>query len=184
MSKSLISSNKTSLERQFSAGGVVFKKVKDEGTKIKVLWLITKSRPSKLFPKTIWRLPKGWLDDELGGKRPGPLASGKKQAKEADIQKAALREVEEEGGARAKIIGKIGTEKYFLTISGQRILKFVTFYLMEWIKDLPSGPGEETEKVEWLPYGIARQKLSYSGEKKMLDEARRLLKAKAGISLV
>ena len=31
--------------------------------KLKTLWLTTKSRPSKLYPKAVWRFPKGWLDD-------------------------------------------------------------------------------------------------------------------------
>jgi 8-oxo-dGTP pyrophosphatase MutT (NUDIX family) len=161
---------KPSLVREFSAGGIVFRK-KGQG----ILWLVTKSTPSALFPKEVWRLPKGWLDDVDDGKSPGPLARGKRKAKEKELQQAALREVKEEGGVEAKIVSKIGTERYFMTLSGKKILKFVTFYLMEWQKDVPEGIGWETEEIAWLPYQEARKRLSYSGEKKILDKAKELL---------
>ena len=34
------------MDREFASGGVVFKKVKGKGLKVKVLWLIAKSSPS------------------------------------------------------------------------------------------------------------------------------------------
>lgn len=156
------------MNREFSSGGVVFKK--KEG---KTLWLVTKSAPSDLYPKGYWRLPKGWLDDENDGVKPGPLAKGVKRAKEKQLAKAALREVEEEGGVRAKIVKKIGTLKYF---RGKNSLKFVTFYLMQWTENLPAGPGAETEKVEWLPFSEAKKKLKYVGEKEFLEKAKKLLR--------
>lgn len=158
------------MKREFSSGGVVYKKDDSQS-----LWLVTKSTPSELYPKGFWRLPKGWLDDTDGGKKTGPLARGDMRASEEVIRKAALREVKEEGGVKAKIIKKIGTEKYFSTIKGEKILKFVTFYLMEWLKDLPVGPGFETEEVSWLGFEEARKRLTHSGEKKILDKAHHLL---------
>ncbi len=165
--------NSKEIRREFSAGGVVFKRVKESFDKTQ--WLVTKSRPSELFPKPAWRLPKGWLDDKDRGKSPGPLASGARKATEKELQGAALKEVREEGGVETAILSKVGTERYFYTLSGEKILKYVTFYLMEWKKDLPEGPGLETEKVEWLSYERARKRLSYSGEKKVLDKAREIL---------
>lgn len=158
------------ITREFSAGGVVFKKSKD-----RILWLVTKSTPSEVIPKSTWRLAKGWLDDQKDIQKPGPLASGKKSATQVQIQKAALREVAEEGGVKAKIINKIGTEKYFWQVKEEMILKFVTFYLMEWQKDLPEGPGFETAEVKWLTFQKARKKLDYDREKKILDKAKDLL---------
>ncbi|MBI3443130.1 NUDIX domain-containing protein [Candidatus Woesebacteria bacterium] len=136
---------KSPISREFSAGGVVYKND---------LWLITKSAPSELYPKGFWRLPKGWINEG------------------ENLEEAALREVREEAGIKAKIISKIGTEKYFLTFRGKRILKFVTFYLMEWVRDLPDGPGFETEKIEWLPFDEAYKKLSHRGEKEILRKGR------------
>lgn len=163
------------LAREFSAGGIVFKRVKEKGGKAKVYWLVAKSNPSKDYPNNVWRLPKGWLDDADDGKEPGPISLGYKKAKESELQDAATREVREEGGVEAKIIEKIGTERYFYTSKeGEKILKFVTFYLMKWIKDIPKGPGFETEKVEWLEFEKARKKLTFSGEKKIFDKAEKI----------
>ncbi len=156
--------------REFSAGGVVFKKEGD-----KVLWLITKSTPSKATPQSKWRLPKGRLDDEEDGNKSGPRARGEIKATEDEIRNAALKEVAEEGGVEARVIKKIGTERYFYTFEGKEYLKFVTFYLMEFVNDLPEGPNFETSEVVWLSYMEARKQLSYSGEKKILDKAQELL---------
>lgn len=166
------------IKREFSAGGAVFKEKGEQ-----VLWLVTKSSPSKLYPKSYWRLPKGKLDDQ-DGDMSGPLARGERKATEDEIQKAALKEVEEEGGVDAKIVKKIGTESYFFTLSGKKYLKFVTFYLMSWLKDLPEGTTFETEEVAWLPYKDARKKLKHSGEKKILDKAKEVLESGVQESLV
>jgi len=160
------------IDREFSAGGVVFKR---DG-KDNFLFLVTKSTQSKNFPKSVWRLPKGWLDDD--GEKKGELALGKKKANTNQIEKAALREVREEGGVKAGIIEKIGTEVYFRKDKNKKIMKFVTFYLMQWKKDVMEGPGIETEEVLWLLYKDARGKLDYSTEKKVLDKANKLLKSK------
>lgn len=139
--------------REFSSGGVVYKK---EGNK--TLWLVTKSMISDLYPKSVWRLPKGWIDE------------GEK------VEEAALREVREEGGVEAQIIQKIETVKYFFVIPDKtKILKFVTFYLMEWNKDLPQGFDGETSEIAWLPYEEAHKRLSFSGEKQVLKKAKELL---------
>lgn len=163
------------MRRQFSSGGVVFKKIKTKGSIVKTFWLVAKSNPSKDYPQEIWRMPKGWLDDEDNGKNPGPFARGEEKATEEVLREAALREVREEGGVEAKIIKKIGTERFFFKNEDELIQKFVTYYLMEWVKDLPEGPGFETEKVEWLGFEDARKKLTHSGEKKVLDKAKEIL---------
>jgi len=162
--------------REFSAGGVVFKKIVGQREKTeKVLWLITRvGDSSRMFSPDTWRLPKGWLDDANNGS-PGPLASGKVKAKEEDLVKAALKEVEEEGGVTAKIIAKINTIKFFFTFKGKKILKFVTFYLMEWTDDIQEGTTYETAEIAWLGFKEAREKLTYSSEKKVLDKAKEIL---------
>lgn len=163
--------NRPKVAREFSSGGVVFRRFGSE-----VKWLVAASVTNKMFPKLVWRLQKGWIDDSDEREVPGPIARGEIKASEDDLQKAALREVAEEGGVEAKIIQKIGSEKIFFKHPARGlILKFVTYYLMEWQKDLPEGFGEETSKVLWLSYDEARKKLSYSGEKKILDKANEIL---------
>jgi 8-oxo-dGTP pyrophosphatase MutT (NUDIX family) len=172
---------KATVSREFSSGGVVFQRRGENN----VLWLITRSTPSAEYPGAFWRLQKGWLDDIEGGKKPGPLASGKEKASEKDLQKAALREVSEEGGVSAEIVNKLHTERYFYANKkGQKIMKFVSFYLMEWVGDTSEGPGFETSEVKWLPYAEARKLLSHSGEKKVLDEANELLNSGIQSSLI
>jgi 8-oxo-dGTP pyrophosphatase MutT (NUDIX family) len=158
------------ITREFSSGGIVFKK--ESG---KVLWLIRRTAPSPLYPNAYWMLPKGRIDDAPGDK-PGPMALGVVRADEKSLETAAIREVEEEIGVEAKIIKKIGTIKYSFTDPARgKILKFVTYYLMEWMKDLPQGFDGETSEVAWQKYEEAYQTLSFSNEKEALKRAQELL---------
>lgn len=161
-------------QTQFSAGGLVYKKENNQ-----VLWLLRLPRANpKYRAKIVWTFSKGWLDDTANGTRPGPLASGQIKATSDQIQAAALREVAEEGGVKAKIITKLKTIKIFFADEDKnKVLKFITYFLMEYQKDLPQGPGQETEAVIWLSYEAARQKLGYSSERQLLDLAHQKLPA-------
>ena len=163
---------KSPISREFSSGGVVYK---PSDTVKEGFWLIRSTKPNDLFPKQHWTLPKGWIDDEAEG-IPGPIASGRKKATEEDLQKTAIREVREEGGVEASIVKKIGSTKIFYKhpLRGP-VLKFITFYLMKWEKDLLNGWDEETEEVVWLPFDEACKKLSFSNEKQILKKAEDML---------
>lgn len=166
-------SQKQKIAREFSAGGVVFRKDKNRN-----LWLITKAAvlPKSFYSSEIWRLPKGWIDNEKPTV-PGPMASGKIKANEESLQKSAIREVAEEAGVEATIVRKIGLVKFFFNskIRGGNVLKFVTFYLMKWAKDVPEGFDEETSEVAWLPFDQAYQRLAFPGEKQILEKARAMV---------
>lgn len=162
--------NQTILTREFSSGGVVFKK--DDRN---ILWLIRRTSTSDLFPESYWMLPKGWLDDN-GEDIPGPMASGKIKATKEVLERTAVREVKEETGIEAKIIEKIGTVKFPYThLLRGRVLKFVTFYLMEWEKDNLEGFDFETSEVSWLLFKEAYKTLSFSSERSVLKKAKELL---------
>lgn len=164
---------KPSITREFSSGGVVFKKENGQ-----VFWLVRKTSASELYPKQYWMLPKGRIDD-ADNDQPGPMASGKVKADEDSLKRAAIREVGEEGGVEAKIIEKIGTSIYsFTDPKVGKVMKFVTFFLMEYVKDLPEGFDWETEEVVWLPFEDAKKQLSFGGEKQMLVKAKSLLDLK------
>ncbi len=131
-----------------SAGGVVYKKEKN-----KIKWLIVKPAGRKE-----WRLPKGLIE------------------KNETSVKAAMREVEEEGGVKAVIKEKVGEIKYFYTQDGQKVLKTVIFFLMEYIEGDTSNHDEEVEKVAFLPFDKAYNKLTYETEKEILAQAYEILK--------
>jgi len=81
------------MKREFSAGGVVFKREKE-----KILWLVRRAAGGENYRGNLgWTLPKGWIDDRDSGKNPGPKAAGEERATEEDLQAAAVREVEEKG---------------------------------------------------------------------------------------
>lgn len=104
------------------------------------------------------------------------MASGKVKADEESLQKTAIREVAEESGIEAKIIKKIDTTFYIYPHPTRgKIMKFVTFYLMEYVNDLPEGHDEETSEIAWLPYDEAYKKLSFSSEKQVFKKAQELL---------
>ena len=158
------------ITREFSSGGIVFKKEPET-----LHWLIRKTAASNVYPNQYWMLPKGRVDD-TDGDLPGPMASGKIKADENSLKNAALREVAEETGVEGKIVEKIGTIKYVFTdpLRG-KIMKFVTFYLMEWVRDLSEGFDGETSEIAWLPYDKALETLSFRGEKQVLKKASQLL---------
>ena len=165
------SDKKVLITREFSSGGIVYKQEKGV-----ILWLVRKTSVSDLFPETHWMLPKGWLDD-LDDGVPGPMASGTVKADEETLQKTAIREVAEETGVDAKIIKKVETIKYLYRHPTKgKVLKFVTFYLMEWVSDLPQGFDGETSEIAWLFPEEAYKRLSFSREKEVLKKAGELFK--------
>ena len=89
-----------------------------------------------------WSLPKGKLEGD--------------EAPDA----AALREVDEEVGCRARITGYAGRVEY--EVDGAP--KVVFFWHMEPAGE-GSGPSDEVDRVEWLAPGDALERLSYERER-------------------
>ncbi len=137
--------------RQFSAGGVVYKKV---GSGIEWLIRLPKANPG-YKAKIAWTFCKGWIDE---GENP---------------EEAALREVREEGGIKAKITDKLSTIKIFFTdaASGEKIMKFITYFVMSYESDTEEGFDNETQEVRWVSKENALQMLAYANEKQLLKAA-------------
>jgi 8-oxo-dGTP pyrophosphatase MutT (NUDIX family) len=89
-----------------------------------------------MYRRKKWDLPKGKLD------------RGEKS------KAAAVREIEEETGVKAKVRGKICTTWHTYTFQNSRILKRTKWYVLECIDDTAMQPQaeEDIEKLEWLPY--------------------------------
>lgn len=146
------------MKRQFSAGGAVFKKVHSLDKTGDILWLVIKPRPSKEFPKERYQLPKGLLEEK------------------EKTENAALREVFEETGIKGEIVRKIADSRYVFSLKGEKIFKVVSYYLMKYLDGEPKE-NEEVEKIFWLPFFEASNKLTYSSDKQILKKASEMLQS-------
>jgi len=156
------------MQREFSAGGVVLRKMRGR-------WYIAVIEPHMERPKTtaaktaqkstrrppvIVALPKGTIDE---GEKP---------------EQTALREVEEETGVRAQLIGKLGDIKYVYVRNWgdrARVFKIVSFYLLLYragkLGNISPEMRVEVQRAFWLPLEDAPVKLSYKGEREMAEAA-------------
>lgn len=145
-----------------SAGGIVFKQ--ENG---KILWFIIRtvsfkaSKKKRKYP--VYKFPKGHLKD-------GEF-----------LKEAALREVEEEGKIKAKIVSKIGSNDYILwdKIEKKKIIKKVTFFLMEYVgeSDLKYFDQEIVVERGWFNFEEASKKLAFDSETVLLDKAKKRLES-------
>ncbi len=136
--------------REFSAGGIVCKKENNQ-----VLWLVRRPKGNDNYRGNLgWSFPKGWIDEG------------------ETVEQAALREVVEEGGVRAEIVVKLPALKIFFTNpDGEKVMKFITYFVMEWLEDLKEGFGEETEEIKWVNAEEALGLLTYKNEQELLEQA-------------
>jgi 8-oxo-dGTP pyrophosphatase MutT (NUDIX family) len=135
---------------EVSAGGVVYRRG-ERGLEI----LICKDAAYHR-----WVLPKGLID-------PGE-----------DSETAALREVREETGVIARLIGALGEpEKYIYTANGVRVFKKVHYFLLEYVSGSEADHDHEMEEVRWVSVDEAMAMLAYAGAKTMLRRAEAYLNA-------
>ena len=134
-----------------SAGGLVYKR---DGKKI--MWLVVKTA-GKLKGETFYKFPKGhMIGDEY-------------------LKQTALREVEEEGRIKAKVVSKLGSNNYIIWdhLAKRKIIKKVTFFLMEYVEEsrLKHFDTEMVMDREWLTLEEATKVLAYDSEKVLLKKA-------------
>jgi 8-oxo-dGTP pyrophosphatase MutT (NUDIX family) len=143
------------MQREFSAGGVLVRRLRGG-------WFVAAIRPGGR-PPGLWALPKGRIDDGDTG------------------EATALREVEEETGARGRSLGKLGDVRYWFNWEGERIFKVVSFFLVRYeggrLGEIAPEFRHEVAEARWLPLEDAPGLLAYQGEREM---ARKALAALAG----
>jgi 8-oxo-dGTP pyrophosphatase MutT (NUDIX family) len=100
-----------------------------------------------------WGLPKGAVS-------PGETS-----------EQAALREVQEETGLDAEIIGSLDTIEYFFRVGDTLVQKRVDFYLMRYSGGTLTPQLSEVDDVEWVPLSEAIGRASFESEKKLLSSA-------------
>ncbi len=147
-----------SIVYSLSAGGVVFRRA---GDAVEVALIGLKGGE-------VWTLPKGLVD-------------GKEK-----VRRAALREVREETGLEARILGEIGESHYWYNIKNenQKCRKTVRFFLMEYIMGGVADHDEEVDDAAWFTLETASERLTYKGDRAIMEKAsamitRRLKKEKA-----
>ncbi len=96
-----------------------------------------------------WEFPKGHI--EIG----------------ETAQDAAMREVQEESGVVAEVIEKAGDCEYFYYENGQKALKKVTYYLMNFIDQKEASTSFEVMDKIWLPADEVMEKLTYKSTKEL-----------------
>ena len=142
------SGNKFTEIHVWSAGGVVVRK-KNNQTEVLIC---------ERFSENLIALPKG-------------------KPNEGEYEAAtAIREVREETGINAIIKNKIKDIFYSFESPNGIINKKVSFFLMEKIDGEISNHDDEFDKVYWEKWDSALNKLSYQGEKDVLEKAIELAK--------
>jgi 8-oxo-dGTP pyrophosphatase MutT (NUDIX family) len=108
-------------------------------------------------PVGTWALPKGGIG-------PGESAEA-----------TAVREVEEETGARGRALTKLGETQYWFNWGGERIFKVVTFFLIHYEGGRLGGLTEEfrreVDEVRWLPLADAPALMTYKSERDIVEQA-------------
>lgn len=138
-------------KKEISAGGIVFKKLHP------VLWLITKHSQNKH-----WGFPKGLIGDDN---------------KDEPMEAAALREVEEEGGIKAKIINNLPVQiKYKYRYKDTLIDKTVYYFPMEYISGDPKNHDWEVEEAKFVSEDEVKETLTFKIEKEAFLKILELLK--------
>ena len=153
--------------REFSAGGVVLRKMRGR-------WFVAVIEPHMTRPKkpanhakprepatsALIALPKGAIDN---GEKP---------------DQTAVREVREETGVHAELIGKLADIKYYYVRNwgdNARVFKIVSFYLLLYrsgrLGQIAPEMRIEVQRAFWLPLQEAPTKLIYKGEREVVQRA-------------
>jgi bis(5'-nucleosidyl)-tetraphosphatase len=101
--------------------------------------------------KRVTGLPKGGMED---GETP---------------EQVAAREVREETGVQARVVGPLGDVRYTYRRGGKRVKKTVHFYLCEFVGGSTSDHDHEVDDARWIALESAHEVLSYPGERALIE---------------
>lgn len=138
---------------EISSGGIVYKKLtsKVESLKSNIVWLITQHSKHKG-----WGFPKGLIGDKKSSER---------------MEDAALREVEEEGGVKAKIVSDKPIEvKYKYRFKDYLVDKTVYYFLMKYVSGDPKNHDWEMMNAKFVTEDEVKKTLSFKSDQEAFEE--------------
>ena len=140
---------------QTSAGGIVYKKIKN------ILWLICQHSQHKG-----WVFPKGLIGD---------------QGNNESMEQAALRETEEETGIKAKIINKAPVKvsyEFIQTASAKapavKVKKTVYYFLMEYVSGDTKDHDWEMSEAKFVTADEVTKTLTYKSDQEAFEQIHKL----------
>lgn len=142
---------------EFSAGGIVYKKIKNQKSKTKDELVILLCQHAGHHG---WVFPKGIIGDT------------KKGEKKEDT---AVREVAEETGVEALLGKPLSPVTYWYQMQGEKRKKTVYYFLMDYVSEDHTKKDDEMEQVEWVPYDDVEHRLTYPSDKKVWQEAKKYI---------
>ncbi len=92
-------------------------------------------------------------------------------------QQTAAREVREETGITARVRDLLGQVDYSYRRGGRQVQKTVHFYLCEFESGDTADHDHEVVDAHWMPLREARRRLTYPGEREMIERALSILAA-------
>jgi 8-oxo-dGTP pyrophosphatase MutT (NUDIX family) len=142
---------KLPVREQVSAGGVVFRR-DNERVDVVIVAVGGNNR---------WQLPKGLVE------------------KDEDPKLAAVREAREEGGIDSEVVEHIETVEYWYAglDKGERVRfhKRVHFYLLRYLSGDTSNHDWEVNEARWVPIDDAAGQLAFDNERRVVEQAQRLI---------
>jgi 8-oxo-dGTP pyrophosphatase MutT (NUDIX family) len=87
----------------------------------------------------------------------------------------AEREVREETGLTATVRAQLGDVTYWYRRSGRRVRKTVRFFLCDFVEGSTDDHDHEVTEARWIPLLEAEERLTYAGEREMVQRAIGLL---------
>ena len=132
--------------RELSFGGVVVRGDLGDGT-AELAAIVPRGK------RTTIALPKGGANSD--------------EAPEA----TATREVREETGLNATVRAELGEVTYWYRRGGRRVRKTVRFFLCDFVDGSTDDHDHEVTEARWMPLEEAATRLTYPGERQMVERA-------------
>ncbi len=133
---------------EVSAGGVVFRLRDDKGFDVALI----RTHEGR------WQLPKGWIEEGEAAER------------------TAVREVREEAGVDAELVGPLDTIEYWYTSrygdEPARVHKLVHFFLLRYLAGSTDDHDHEVTEARWAEIDEAERMLAFKDERRMVAMAR------------